>query len=60
VIAPLEYTALAWAMAFDLALWSVMPTSHMLFGASIIVASGIYVFRRERVRISTPPSTPGA
>ena len=54
VIAPLEYTALAWAMAFDLALWSVLPTSRMLVGASIIIASGIYVFRRERLHI--PPS----
>lgn len=52
VIAPLEYTALAWAMAFDLALWSVLPTSHMLLGATIIVASGIYVFRRERLQTS--------
>jgi drug/metabolite transporter (DMT)-like permease len=50
VIAPLEYTALAWAMAFDLALWSVLPNSHMLVGASIIIASGIYVFRRERLQ----------
>ena len=54
VIAPLEYTALAWAMAFDFALWSVLPSSHMLVGASIIIASGVYVFRRERLRSPAP------
>ena len=50
VLAPLEYTALAWAMVFDFALWSVLPSSHMLAGASIIIASGVYVFRRERLQ----------
>ena len=48
VIAPLEYTALAWAMVFDYFLWLVVPTTQMLVGATIIVSSGIYVFRRER------------
>jgi drug/metabolite transporter (DMT)-like permease len=48
VIAPLEYTALAWAMVFDYVIWLVVPTAQMLVGATIIVASGIYVFRREK------------
>ena len=48
VLAPLEYTALAWAMVFDYFLWLVVPTTQMLMGATIIVSSGIYVFRRER------------
>jgi drug/metabolite transporter (DMT)-like permease len=48
VLAPLEYTALAWAMVFDYVIWSTSPTGRMLFGAAIIVASGLYVFQRER------------
>jgi drug/metabolite transporter (DMT)-like permease len=48
VIAPLEYTALAWGMLFDLVLWSTMPSARMLAGAGIIVASGLYVIHRER------------
>jgi drug/metabolite transporter (DMT)-like permease len=48
VLAPLEYTALAWGMLFDYLIWLTTPTNRMLVGASIIVASGLYVFRRER------------
>lgn len=48
VLAPLEYTALAWAMLFDYVMWSTTPSLRMLAGATIIVASGLYVFQRER------------
>jgi drug/metabolite transporter (DMT)-like permease len=49
VIAPLEYTALAWGMLFDWLLWMTVPSSRMLIGAAIIVASGLYVIHRERL-----------
>lgn len=48
-IAPLEYTALAWGMLFDWLLWMTVPSSRMLIGAGIIVASGLYIIHRERV-----------
>jgi drug/metabolite transporter (DMT)-like permease len=48
VVAPLEYTALAWGMLFDWLLWATAPGMRMLTGAFIIVASGIYVIHRER------------
>jgi drug/metabolite transporter (DMT)-like permease len=48
VVAPLEYTALAWGMLFDWLLWATAPGLRMLTGAFIIVASGIYVINRER------------
>jgi drug/metabolite transporter (DMT)-like permease len=54
-IAPLEYTALAWGMLFDWLLWMTAPSSRMLIGASIIVASGLYVIHRERLRASVVP-----
>lgn len=50
VIAPLEYTALAWGMLFDWLLWMTVPSSRMLLGAGIIVASGLYVIHRERLQ----------
>ncbi|HEX7113901.1 MAG TPA: DMT family transporter [Steroidobacter sp.] len=50
VLAPLEYTALAWGMLFDWLLWATLPTARMLFGALVIVGSGLYVIHRERVR----------
>ena len=48
VVAPLEYTALAWGMLFDWLLWATAPGLRMLTGAFIIVASGVYVLHRER------------
>lgn len=49
VIAPIEYTALAWGMLFDWLLWMTFPSARMLTGAAIIVASGLYVIHRERL-----------
>lgn len=48
VVAPLEYTALAWGMLFDWLLWTTAPGLRMLAGAFVIVASGIYIVHRER------------
>jgi drug/metabolite transporter (DMT)-like permease len=49
VLAPLEYTALAWGMLFDWLFWSTVPQLRMLTGALIIIASGTYVIHRERI-----------
>jgi drug/metabolite transporter (DMT)-like permease len=55
VVAPLEYTALAWGMFFDWLLWTTAPGLRMLAGAFIIVASGIYVINRERMALPAAP-----
>ncbi len=49
LIAPLEYTALVWVVLLDLVLWQVLPDGMTWLGAGIIVASGLYLMRRERV-----------
>lgn len=49
VIAPFEYTALLWGIAFDWLVWQVLPHSRVLIGGSIVVASGLYVIWRERL-----------
>jgi len=51
LIAPLEYTALVWGVGLDLALWGVLPDGITWLGAGIIVASGLYLLRRERVHV---------
>lgn len=51
LLAPLEYTALAWGVGLDLALWGVLPDKITWIGAAIIVASGFYLLRRERVHV---------
>lgn len=48
LVAPLEYTALAWGVMLDAALWGVLPDGVTWAGAAIIVASGLYLLRRER------------
>jgi drug/metabolite transporter (DMT)-like permease len=48
VVAPLDYTALIWGMGFDWLIWHTTPNRFMLAGAAIIIASGIYLIRRER------------
>lgn len=49
IVAPFEYTALAWGVAIDWALWNTLPDRWTLVGAGIIIASGLYLARREAV-----------
>ncbi|MBL8299011.1 MAG: DMT family transporter [Rhodanobacteraceae bacterium] len=46
VVAPLEYTALIWALLIDWTLWRTFPDMATLAGAGIIVASGLYLIAR--------------
>lgn len=48
-IAPLEYAALVWVVLLDLALWRALPDAMTWLGAAIIIASGLYLIRRERI-----------
>lgn len=49
VIAPFEYTALAWGCGLDWLLWRTLPDSHWVWvGAGIIIASGLYLLWSER------------
>lgn len=50
LIAPLEYSALVWGVALDLALWGVLPDAFTWLGAAIIMGSGLYLLRREKGR----------
>jgi drug/metabolite transporter (DMT)-like permease len=48
-VAPFEYSALAWGVAIDWLLWQTLPDEYTLLGAAIIIGSGIYLIRHERV-----------
>ena len=50
VLAPFMYTQLVWATAFGYFVFSDVPNSWTLAGASVVVASGLYLLHRERVR----------
>jgi drug/metabolite transporter (DMT)-like permease len=49
VVAPFEYSALAWGIALDWLLWHTLPDRFTLLGAAIIVGSGLYLIRHETV-----------
>ena len=51
VLAPLEYTALAWGLLLDFFVWHALPDGTTWVGAAIIVASGLYLLRREPARV---------
>ena len=56
LIAPLEYTALVWGVMLDVALWGVLPDAVTWLGAANIVASGLYLLRREKAQaVAVPP-----
>jgi drug/metabolite transporter (DMT)-like permease len=47
VVAPFEYTALAWGVGIDWLLWKTLPDQYTLIGAAIIIGSGLYLIRHE-------------
>ena len=49
VVAPFEYSALAWGLGLDFALWGTIPDAAMFGGAAIIIGAGLYLVRREQV-----------
>jgi drug/metabolite transporter (DMT)-like permease len=50
LVAPYEYTALVWAVGLDWAIWQVLPGARMLAGSAIVVAAGLYLLHRERIK----------
>lgn len=58
LLAPLEYTGLVWSLLLDLMIWGVLPDSVTWIGAGIIVASGLYLLRRDRIVHAADPDPP--
>ena len=52
-IAPFEYTALLWATLLGYLLWDELPDGVPLLGASIVIASGLYIIYREARKAGT-------
>jgi drug/metabolite transporter (DMT)-like permease len=46
IIAPLGYTALLWAALFSLLIFGEIRSPRTLFGAAMIVGSGLFIFLR--------------
>lgn len=50
VVVPYQYSLIVWAVLFGVIFFGDWPKTHVLIGAAIIVAAGIYIFMREQAR----------
>lgn len=56
LVAPFEYSAMVWAGLIGFAVWGHVPGVSTVVGAGVIVASGLYLLRRE-TRAKLKPAT---
>jgi drug/metabolite transporter (DMT)-like permease len=49
-VVPFNYLSLVWATLLGMAIWRDVPTPHLLVGATVVVASGLYILWRETQR----------
>lgn len=59
VLAPFEYTAMLWAVAFDWLVWSTLPSTRVYLGGTLVIACGLYLIWRERslgTELATSPT----
>ncbi|MFK7859400.1 MAG: DMT family transporter [Granulosicoccus sp.] len=47
LVVPFSYSSLLWAILFGFAVFGALPDRWTLAGASLIIASGLYIFYRE-------------
>ena len=60
ILAPFDYTAMIWAVAFGYVIWADLPDGWTLTGTAIVIASGLYVLHRETRRGGTGGAAPRA
>ncbi len=50
LLAPFRYTGIIWGVLFGFLIWGQLPDSQVFVGAFLVIASGLYIYRRERRR----------
>jgi drug/metabolite transporter (DMT)-like permease len=67
VVAPFQYSQMLWGVVLGWLLWDDLPATAVAIGATIVVASGLYILYREVVRaedrlepITATPAPPAA
>ncbi len=48
--APFKYTAILWAVALGYIFWGDLPDAWVITGSAIVIASSLYILRREVIR----------
>ena len=63
-LAPITYSQLIWASMYGYLVFDALPSPWTWMGAAIIMVSGLYTFRRERIvranRVPAPAADPAA
>lgn len=54
VVAPFKYATILWAMVIGFLFWGDVPDLWIITGGSIVVASGLYILHRQRLRRAKP------
>ena len=49
IVAPFMYTSLIWAIIFDIAIWSKIPSWTVIIGAVIIMSANLFILYREHI-----------
>ncbi|MBW9118340.1 DMT family transporter [Rhizobium cauense] len=57
-VAPLQYTLLLWAIVFGWMFFGDVPRLTMMFGAALIISSGLFIFFREQQLTKRQPDAP--
>jgi drug/metabolite transporter (DMT)-like permease len=50
LLAPFEYSGIIWTMMVGIGIWAEWPDGYDLLGFGVLVAAGLYIWRREVVR----------
>jgi drug/metabolite transporter (DMT)-like permease len=58
ILAPLDYTALVWAIIFGVVLFDQLPDVTAVWGMTLIVAAGLVIIYRETAASRAAPSVP--
>lgn len=56
-VVPMDYSGLVWATLYGWLFFGVLPTPYTWIGAPVIIASGLYIVWRERVRRVIPTAS---
>ena len=54
VLSPFIYTQIVWMIALGFVIFGDLPDRWTLVGAAVVIASGLYLLYRERVRSAAP------
>jgi len=58
LVAPFQYSQMIWGVLFGFLVWREVPGPAVVVGATIVVASGLFILYREVRLASAPAETP--